>query len=161
MSKDDIPSPSTPEGARNCDQIETLKDHWHKLVGWGSESVPVAITADRRLIVGCSDARVAEDLRSRERFLLTAVKQIIPIDGLRFRVPGQERTPTKTQAERFDDFMAASRPPIATGTVRRFLDEHALEVTADVVRFRDGSEIQRADGSLAPEPPKRSRGMGR
>jgi hypothetical protein len=87
----DIPSPSTPEGARNRDHIETLKDHWHKLVGFGG-SVPVAITSDRRLIVGCADPSVAEELRSRERFLLIAVKQIIPVDGLWFRVPGQERS---------------------------------------------------------------------
>ena len=57
----------------------------------------------------------------------------------------------KTRAERFADFMAASRPPIATGTVRRFLAEHAVEITGQLVRFDDGSEIQRADGSLATE----------
>jgi hypothetical protein len=39
--------------------------------------------------------------------------------------------------------------PIALGMARRFLDEHAVEITADVVRFRDGSEIARADGLLA------------
>jgi hypothetical protein len=51
-ARDVIPSPTTLEGARNQDHIETLKDHWCALVGFGSESVPVAITADRRLITG-------------------------------------------------------------------------------------------------------------
>ncbi len=58
----------------------------------------------------------------------------------------------RTQAERFSDFMADSLrhgPWIATGTVRRYLDDYAVEVAETVVRFRDGSEIQRADaGSL-------------
>ena len=67
----------------------------------------------------------------------------------------------KTNAERFGDFMAASRPPIATGTIRRYLAEHAVKVTDDVVRFRDESSIERADGSLAAETMKRARGMGR
>jgi hypothetical protein len=70
----------------------------------------------------------------------------------------------KRQAERFADFMAESAqhaPPDARGTAKRFLDEHAVEITPDVVRFRDGSEIQRADGSLGTEPPKKSRGMSR
>jgi hypothetical protein len=60
---------------------------------------------------------------------------------------------SKTQADRFADFMASSAAhglPIARGTVRRFLDEHAVEITGDVVGFTDGSEIQRAlTGSLA------------
>jgi len=40
------------------------------------------------------------------------------------------------------------------------LDENAVEIITDVVRFRDGSEIQRADGSLA-ETVKKSRGVRR
>jgi len=62
-----------------------------------------------------------------------------------------EKTPL-TQADRFAAFMADSIRhglPIALGMARRFLDEHAVEITADVVRFRDGSEIARADGLLA------------
>ena len=58
----------------------------------------------------------------------------------------------KTQADRFADFMsdsAAHGPPIARGTVRRCLAEHAVEITGDEVRFADGSSIKRADGSLA------------
>jgi hypothetical protein len=58
----------------------------------------------------------------------------------------------RTQADRFADFMldsAAHGPPIARGTVRRYVAEHAVEITGDVVRFADGSEIQRADGPLA------------
>ncbi len=63
---------------------------------------------------------------------------------------------TRTQAERYGDFIATSRPPIATQTVRRFLAECAVEVSETIVRFRDGSEIHRADGSLGPvAPPKR------
>jgi hypothetical protein len=57
-----------------------------------------------------------------------------------------------TQADRFADFMAGSAAhdlPIARGTVRRYLAEHAVEITGDVVRFADGSSIERADGSLA------------
>lgn len=60
----------------------------------------------------------------------------------------------KNQAERFADFMADSAahgPLIARGTVRRFLAEYAVEIRNDVVRFADGSEILRADGSLATE----------
>jgi hypothetical protein len=71
---------------------------------------------------------------------------------------------SRTQAERFANVMADSLKqglPIALGTARRFLDEHAVEITADVVRFRDGSEIARADGSLAAEPMKNVRGMHR
>jgi hypothetical protein len=71
--------------------------------------------------------------------------------------------PPTTQAERFANFMADSAahgPPIARGTARRALDEHAVEITAGVVRFRDRSEIQRADGSLV-EPVKKSRGARR
>jgi hypothetical protein len=48
---------------------------------------------------------------------------------------------SKTQADRFGDFMAAEIKhggAVARGTVRRFLDEHAVEITANVVRFRDG-----------------------
>ncbi len=61
----------------------------------------------------------------------------------------------KTQAERFGDFIASSRPPIATGTVRRFLGENAIDITETTVRFRDGSEIQRADaGSLGTNEPR-------
>jgi hypothetical protein len=69
----------------------------------------------------------------------------------------------KTQADRFGDFMAtqiAQGGAVAKGTVRRYLDQHAEFIGADVVRFRDGSEIQRADGSLA-EPVKKTRGMRR
>jgi hypothetical protein len=45
---------------------------------------------------------------------------------------------SKTQADRFADFMADSAAhglPIARGTVNRYLSEHAVEVTAAVVRF--------------------------
>jgi hypothetical protein len=60
---------------------------------------------------------------------------------------------SKTKADRFADFMAASAAhglPIARATVRRYLAEHVVEITGDVVRFADGSEIQRAlTGSLA------------
>jgi hypothetical protein len=48
---------------------------------------------------------------------------------------------------------AQHAPPHTGGTARRFLDANAVEITADVVRFRDGSAIERADGLLAPEPP--------
>jgi hypothetical protein len=70
----------------------------------------------------------------------------------------------KTQADRFADFIAESAkhaPPHARGTVRRFLEQHAEFIGDDVVRFRDGSAIARADLALATEPPKQSRGMGR
>jgi hypothetical protein len=70
----------------------------------------------------------------------------------------------KTQAERFADFIADSIKhggAVAKGTVRRYLDQHAEFIGDDVVRFQDGSEIQRADLSLATEPTKQSRGMGR
>jgi hypothetical protein len=70
----------------------------------------------------------------------------------------------KTQAERFADFMAdsiAHGGPVAKGTVRRHLDQHAEFIGETTVRFRHGSEIQRADKSLTPTPPKQSRGMGR
>jgi hypothetical protein len=52
-------------------------------------------------------------------------------------------------------------PPHARGTAQRFLAEHAVEITENVVRFRDGSPIQRADGSLAAEPMKKARGVRR
>ena len=55
----------------------------------------------------------------------------------------------KTKAEKFADFMAASRQPIAIGTVNRYLKENAIEITADVARFSDGSSILRADNSIA------------
>jgi hypothetical protein len=61
------------------------------------------------------------------------------------------------QADRFADFMADSikhGPPIATGTVRRNLDEHAVNVGRDVVRFADGSEIARSECSL--DAPRKS-----
>jgi hypothetical protein len=61
------------------------------------------------------------------------------------------RTIPKTQAERFGDFMASSRPPIAQGTVRRYFDSFAIEITGTVDRFHDGSDIRRVDGSLATE----------
>ncbi len=44
---------------------------------------------------------------------------------------------------------AAHGPPIARGTARRFLAEHAVEITGNVVRFADGSAIERADVLLA------------
>jgi hypothetical protein len=58
----------------------------------------------------------------------------------------------RSQADRFADFMADSAahgPPIARGTARRFLAEHAVEITGNVVRFADGSAIERADVLLA------------
>ena len=58
----------------------------------------------------------------------------------------------KTQADRFADFMsdsAAHGPPIARGTVRRYLAEHAVEITGDEVRFADGSNALTAHSTLA------------
>jgi hypothetical protein len=69
-----------------------------------------------------------------------------------------------TEAERFARFIEdsiAHGGAVAKGTVRRYLDQHAEFIGDDVVRFRDGSEIQRADKSLATEPPKKARGMSR
>jgi hypothetical protein len=63
----------------------------------------------------------------------------------------------KSHAERFADFMAESikhGPPVATGSVRRYLDEHAVHIGRDVVRFADGSEIARSECSL--DTPRKS-----
>jgi hypothetical protein len=73
-------------------------------------------------------------------------------DAVQKGFPLVKNSPTKTQADRFADFMADSAahgPPIARGTVRRYLATHAVEITGDEVRFADGSSIKRADGSLA------------
>ena len=49
----------------------------------------------------------------------------------------------RTQAERFADVMAQQTPPIATGTVRRYLQDTYAEITNDLFRFGDGSAIER------------------
>jgi len=49
----------------------------------------------------------------------------------------------RTQADRFAGFMAQQTPPIATGTVRRYLQDTNAEITTDLVRFGDGSAIER------------------
>jgi hypothetical protein len=56
-----------------------------------------------------------------------------------------------SMADRFAGFKVASVEhggPVARGTVRRYLAEHAEAITEDEVRFKDGSSILRAAVTL-------------
>jgi hypothetical protein len=141
-----------------------------ELLSWSGTFGPVTVERDETIEefaakVGCSVADLlashavaADDERDIDDggSVQSAGRRFVgrrPLDaaqkGSVVSVPSVKK---RSQADRFADFMADSAahgPPIARGTARRFLAEHAVEITGNVVRFADGSAIERADVLLA------------
>jgi hypothetical protein len=100
------PGRAPNQAAIDQDAIEGLKDRWPALTGGlslaaGSESVPVAISPDRKLVIGVRNASTADNLAFLEKTIMDAVREVVPdIEGLRFRHSGQSREQQQTRGMR-------------------------------------------------------------